>query len=174
MTIKIIDWQNCHSFYPCIHSTASKFWSTVNWCQSLAFDHSYLSWNDHCDQWLFQEIIFLLILFFLLEILLNDLEIVFLELKHINTFTKQKEQIYFFYLFIFYLLFHTHSVYECFPPICTFPLCENTGWVCSLLDCWFAVTLCNNALHILYMNRFIKMNPTSMLIFLIKLKFSWD
>ena len=96
MTIKIIDWQNCHSFYPSIHSTASKFWSTVNWCQSLAFDHSYLSWNDHCDQWLFQEIIFLLILFFLLEILLNDLEIVFLELKHINTFTKQKEQIYFF------------------------------------------------------------------------------
>ena len=33
----------------------------VNYHQSLAFDHQYLSCNDHCDRWLFQEIFFIII-----------------------------------------------------------------------------------------------------------------
>ena len=39
-------------------SAANKCWSTANYHQSLAFDHPYLSCNDHCDWWLFQEIFF--------------------------------------------------------------------------------------------------------------------
>ena len=34
-------------------------WPMVNYCQFLAFDHPDLSRNDHCDQWLFQEIFWL-------------------------------------------------------------------------------------------------------------------
>ena len=49
-----------------------------------------------------RNLFFINIVFFLLEILLNDLEIVFLELKHINTFTKQKEQIYFLFTCSFF------------------------------------------------------------------------
>ena len=30
--------------------------STINYCQSSAFDHPYLSCNDHCDWWVFHEI----------------------------------------------------------------------------------------------------------------------
>ena len=45
-----------------VDSTANKDWSTVNYCQSLAFGHPYLSCNDHCDQMVFQEICFLLLL----------------------------------------------------------------------------------------------------------------
>ena len=33
-----------------------KGWSTINYCQSSAFDHPYLSCNDHCDWWVFHEI----------------------------------------------------------------------------------------------------------------------
>ena len=32
-------------------SAANKGWSMINYCQSLAFDHSYLSCNHHCDHW---------------------------------------------------------------------------------------------------------------------------
>ena len=39
-------------------SAANKCWSTANYHQSLAFDHPYLSCNDHCAWWLFQEIFF--------------------------------------------------------------------------------------------------------------------
>ena len=39
-------------------SAANKDQSIVNYSQSLAIDHPYLSCNDHCDQWLFQEIFF--------------------------------------------------------------------------------------------------------------------
>ena len=41
-------------------SAANKDRSTVNYCQSLAFDNPYLSCNDHCDRWLFQEIFFII------------------------------------------------------------------------------------------------------------------
>ena len=37
--------------------------STVNYCQSSVFERPYLSCNDHCDQWLFQEIFFINIIF---------------------------------------------------------------------------------------------------------------
>ena len=43
-----------------IASIANKGWSTVNYHQSLAFDLPYLSYNDHCDRWLFQEIFFII------------------------------------------------------------------------------------------------------------------
>ena len=33
-----------------VHSATNKGWSTVNYCQSSAFDCPYLSCNDHCDQ----------------------------------------------------------------------------------------------------------------------------
>ena len=39
-------------------SSAAKGWLTVTYGQSLAFDHPYISCNDHCDRWLFQEIFF--------------------------------------------------------------------------------------------------------------------
>ena len=38
---------------------ANKGWSTVNYCQSLVFDRLYLSCNDHCGWWLFQQMPFL-------------------------------------------------------------------------------------------------------------------
>ena len=37
--------------------------SMVNYCQSLAFNCPYLPCNDHCDQWLFQELLLLLLSF---------------------------------------------------------------------------------------------------------------
>ena len=38
----------------------------VNYRQSSAFDRQYLLCNDHCDRWLFQEILLLLSLLLLL------------------------------------------------------------------------------------------------------------
>ena len=40
------------------NSAANRDSKTVIYCQSLVFDHPYLSCNDHCDWWLFQEIFF--------------------------------------------------------------------------------------------------------------------
>ena len=45
-----------HLGYTC--SAANKGRSRVNYRQSLAFDLLYLSRNNHCDWWLFQEIFF--------------------------------------------------------------------------------------------------------------------
>ena len=42
-------------------STAENNWPTVNYHQYLAFDCPYLLCNDHCDWWLFQEILLLLL-----------------------------------------------------------------------------------------------------------------
>ena len=67
---------------------------------------------------------FLLILFLLPEILLNNLELVFLDFKHI--YKTQRTNMFSFYLFIFYLLFRNHSVYLRYPPFRTFPLHVNT------------------------------------------------
>ena len=47
--------------------------------------------------------------FYFLEILLNDLEIVFLEFKYI--YKTQRISLFSFYPFIFYLLFSNYSVY---------------------------------------------------------------
>ena len=46
-----------------LYSAANKGQSMVNYCQSLAFDCPYLSCNDHCDQWLFQGLLLLLLSF---------------------------------------------------------------------------------------------------------------
>ena len=42
-------------------SAANKGRSSVNYPQSLTFDRLYLSCNDHCDRWFFQEIFFIII-----------------------------------------------------------------------------------------------------------------
>ena len=47
--------------------------------------------------------------FYFLEFLLNYLELVFLQFKHI--YKPQRTSLFPFHLFIFYLLFHNHSVY---------------------------------------------------------------
>ena len=50
---------------PCIeYSAANTGRPTVNYRQSLAFNSPYLSCNDRCDWWLFQEIFLLLLLLF--------------------------------------------------------------------------------------------------------------
>ena len=46
----------------CIYSAANKGRSAVNYRQSLAFDCQFLSCNDHCDQWFFQEIFIIIII----------------------------------------------------------------------------------------------------------------
>ena len=66
--IKKWNWSNFKSFIKFDQkfqwsSAANKGWSMVNYHQSSAFDCPYLSCNAHCDQWLFQEIFFLIILF---------------------------------------------------------------------------------------------------------------
>ena len=45
-----------HTFTSC--SVANKGRSAVNDRQSLVFDRPYLSCNDHCNRWVFQEIFF--------------------------------------------------------------------------------------------------------------------
>ena len=57
-----------------LYSAANKGRSMVNHHQPLVFDYPYLSCNDHCDWWLFQEIFLLLFLF------RRNLELAFLEL----------------------------------------------------------------------------------------------
>ena len=71
----------------------------VNYCQSSASDNPHLSCNDHCDQWLFLEIFYY---YYSLEILLNDLEFVFLEFNHF--YITQRTSLFSFYLFIFLLV----------------------------------------------------------------------
>ena len=60
--------------------------------------------------------------FYSLEILLNNLELVFLEFKQI--YKTQRSSLFSFYLLIFYLLYCNHSVY--YPPFCAFALLVNT------------------------------------------------
>ena len=94
--------------------------------------------------------------FYFLEIVLNDLELVILEYKHIYK-TKNKSV---FFLSVCFLLVVSYSF--CVLMLSTFShfstFCKHTGWVCSLFDSCFAITLCNNALYLLYLDRFIKGN----------------
>ena len=86
-------------------SAANKGQPVVNYCQSPAFDHPYLSCDDHCDSdFSKKSFFFYQYNFYFLEILLNDLELVFLEFKYI--YKTQRSSLFSFYLFIFYLLFH--------------------------------------------------------------------
>ena len=84
-------------FYKVVASvlrTANKGWSVVNYCQSLVFDHPYLSCNDHCDWWLFQEI-FLLLLFFLQRNSFEQSWTFFLGIvKHLKQFQKQPPEVF--------------------------------------------------------------------------------
>ena len=84
-------------------SAANKHWSTVTYRQSTTFDRPYLSCDDQRDRQLFQEIFLCWYYFYFLEIYLNERQLVFLEFKHINAFTKHKEQVCFF-LSIYFLL----------------------------------------------------------------------
>ena len=107
-----------------INSAANKSWSMVHYWQSSAFDCPYLSWNDHCDWWLFQEIFLILLLFpknsFEWSWTLNSLNLI--------TFTKHTEKVCFLlYLFIFYLLFCNHSVVLTLFIFCYFyTACKHT------------------------------------------------
>ena len=89
-------------------STANKDRSTVNYCQNFDLWLPICICDDHCDWWLFQKIFFYWYFYFL-EILLNNLEHVFLEFKHI--FKTIRASLFSSYLFIFCLLFCNHFVY---------------------------------------------------------------
>ena len=68
--------------HPALQIRASQRSITANLWPLTAL---YLSCNDHCDQWIFQEIF--LSLLFLFYFILNDFELVFLELLKIwNSF----------------------------------------------------------------------------------------
>ena len=112
----------CLLFYNFTYiSTAYKGWSMVIYCQSSAFDHPYLSCNDHCDLWLFQEMFFFINITFIFQKFFWTILNLFS--WNPNTFTKYKEK------------------------------------VCTLFAFCFAITLCNNTPHLLYLGRFIKKNP---------------
>ena len=118
-------WRAFVSEIHCV-SAANKGRSTVSYCQSSVFDRPYLLFNDHCDQWLFPEIFFLLILFIFPRNLLKVLELVFLEFKHI--YETQRTSLFFlsvqfllvcfviilcintFHLFVFFHCKETHKM----------------------------------------------------------------
>ena len=91
-----------------IDSNANKGQSTVNYHQSSALDCPYLSCINHLTGG-FSMGSFRWYYFYVLEILLIDLELVFLEFKHI--YKTQRTSLFSFHLFIFYLLFCNHSLY---------------------------------------------------------------
>ena len=77
----------------------------------------------YCESWVIQEIFVSVISLKFFWAILNLL------FWNLNTCAKLTEQVCFhgfFYLFIFYLLFHNHSVHYRYPPFRTFPLCINT------------------------------------------------
>ena len=120
--VVILSWLICIITY----SIANKGQTTVNYCQSSADDHPYLSCNDHCDQWVFQEIIFIIISKKFFWTILNLMS------WNLNTFTKLTEQVCFLFSCSFFSPFHT------------FPLSVNT------LDESVLFLLVIDALHLLY------------------------
>ena len=81
--IVVLNFSKCNKW---ISSAGNKGQSTVNYCQFLAFNCPYLSCNDHCDQWLFQEVFWLLLFLFPRNSFEWSwtLELVFLELLNIG------------------------------------------------------------------------------------------
>ena len=79
-----------------------------------------------------------------------------------------------FFLSAHFLLAVTKSF--CVLTLSTFSyfstVCKHARCVCSLFDYCFEINLCNNTLHLLYMDRFIKTNLSSVSISFMKLKFS--
>ena len=106
-------------------------WSAVNCRQNLVFHSPYWSCNDHCDRWLFQKIFFIFDIYFL-EILLKDLELVFLEFKHIYKTQRAK---FSFCLFIFYSLYK-NGVLKNFAIFTGKHLCEILRLLARLLLKW--------------------------------------
>ena len=88
-------------------SAANKGQSTVNYRHSLVLDRPYLVMIIVTGG--FSKKSFFYYYFYFLEILLNNLELVFLEFKHI--YKTQRTSLFSFYLFIFCFLFRNHSVY---------------------------------------------------------------
>ena len=89
------------------YTAANKGWSMANYHQSLAFDSPYLSCNDHCDRWLFQEIFFYYYKYFLEIILLTILN---LFSWNLNTFTKLTEQVCFLFICSFLTCLGNHFI----------------------------------------------------------------
>ena len=114
----------------------------------------YHAFNDHCDWWLFQ-IFFLLILFLFPKKFFWTILNLFS--WNLETFTKHKEQICFLFMCSF---FTRCCIVFCVLTLYTFSYfstaCKHIGWVCSLFAWCFAFTLCNNVLHLSYLDRFIK------------------
>ena len=79
------------------YSAPSKDQSILKYCQFSAFDHPYLSCNDHLDWWFFQEISIIIPKKFLWTIL-N------LFSWNLNTFTKLTEQVCFLFVCSFFTL----------------------------------------------------------------------
>ena len=152
-------------------STANKDRSTVNYRQSLAFYHSYLLYNGHCDRWLFQVIFFFVNFIFISKKFFWTVFNLFS--WNLNTFTKHKEQSCFSFICSFFtccfviILCIYASTFSYFPTAW-----KHTRWVCSLFYCFYAITPCNNTLQFLYLDRFIKTSPSSMSILSISYKFS--
>ena len=106
----------------------------------------------------FSKSLSLLILFLFPINFLNNLELVFLEFKHLQNVRKK------------YVFFLSCSFFTCCFMIILWinalhlfifsGACKHTGRVCSLFYCCFAITLC--AFHLLCLSRFIKTNPSSM------------
>ena len=79
-----------------------------------------------------------------------------------------------FLLFVHFLLVVLQSLYVLMLPTFSYfsTACKHTEWVCSLFDCLFVITLGNDAFfHLLYLDRFIKMNSSSISIFWWRLNF---
>ena len=90
-------------------SSTNKDQSMVNYYQSSTFGCPYLLYEDHCGWWLFQKIFFLLMLFLFPRNSFEQSWTCFLESSTDLQNTKDKS--FSFYMFIFYLLFHNHSMH---------------------------------------------------------------
>ena len=77
-----------YPFASAITSATNKGRSSLNYCQSSVFDCPYLLCNDIVTSDFFKKSFYYCCYYFL-EILLNDLELVFLEFKHLQS-TKNK------------------------------------------------------------------------------------
>ena len=104
--------------------TANKDRSTVNYHQSSAFDHPYLSSNDHCDWWLFKEIFSFINVIFISQKFFWAILIFFS--WNFNTFTKHNEQICFLFIYSFFTCCFIIILRIDTSPFCTFPMHVNT------------------------------------------------
>ena len=88
-------------------SAANKGWSTVNYRQSSALDHPYLSCNNHCDWWIFPRNIFLLLLLLFPR---NSFERPWICFLGIYILLQNTQNKFVFFLFVHSLLFVSKSL----------------------------------------------------------------